>query len=89
MSGVIGVAFVQASTAGELLNAGVEHAGQESVLEALMKVAYRPELGLDPTFVHAVLILFENRERKVALRHRIVSGLCGKHPALDGKVNTL
>src|SRR5580704_13621233 len=43
-----GIAVAQTAAAGELLQAGVDHAAPESMLEALMKVADFPELVFDP-----------------------------------------
>ena len=42
---------MQAAAAGDLLQAGVEHAGKKPVLEALMEVAHLPELVFDPAGV--------------------------------------
>src|SRR6185437_415689 len=42
------IAVVQTAATAELLQASVDHAAPESVLEALMKVADLPEFALDP-----------------------------------------
>ena len=43
-----GIAVAQAAAAGDLLQAGVDHAAPEAMLESLMKVADLPELVFDP-----------------------------------------
>src|SRR5271167_4953959 len=55
MPGFVRIVRAHATSASELLNAGVEHAGEEAVFEALVEIAYRPQLRFDPTFLDAVL----------------------------------
>src|ERR1700730_2085595 len=43
-----GIAVAQTAAACELLQAGVDHAAPESMLEALMKIADFPEFIFDP-----------------------------------------
>src|SRR5215467_10218953 len=50
-----GVAVAHATAAGELLNAGVNHATPEAVLEALMEVAHFPELFPNPAVLNSLL----------------------------------
>ena len=40
--------IVQAASAGDLLQAGIDHAAPESMLEALMKITDLPKLVFDP-----------------------------------------
>ena len=50
-----GIAGAQAASAGELLQAGVDHAAPESMLESLVEVADLPELVFDPARFHSPL----------------------------------
>src|SRR5215472_7204672 len=89
VTGFVGVVSVQSAPAGELLNARMEHAGDETLLEALVEVAHRPQLGLDPALVDARLELFEYGQGEVLLHHCIKRRLRGQHAALDREMNSL
>ena len=59
------------------------------MLEALVEVAHRPQLLLDPALLDALLESFQHGEREVALHHRVEGGLGRQHAALDGEVDAL
>src|SRR5208337_1135255 len=80
---------MQATSVGELLNAGIEHAGEESVLESLVEVAHRPQLGLDPALLYAVLKRFQPLEREIVFHHAVEGSFRRQHPALDREMNAL
>src|SRR5271166_2633949 len=86
---LIGIARLQAASAGELLDACVEHAGEEPIFEALMKVAHWPKLALDPALLDAVLKRLEHLQREVVLRHAVKGSLGRQHSALDSEMNSL
>src|ERR1700738_5079294 len=48
VSGSSRIAVAQAASAGELLDAGVEHPAPETVFEPLVKISHLPEFFFDP-----------------------------------------
>src|SRR5215472_13599258 len=54
-----------------------------------MEVPRLPQLGLDPTGVHAIAVLTELAFAEIAVAHRRKGGLGGQHAALDRQVNAL
>ncbi len=62
---VVGVAGTQAAPASKLLNAGVEHACPEAVLESLMEVAHFPQFVFDPAGFDFFLKAAQRLRRRV------------------------
>src|SRR5689334_9053036 len=87
MAGMSSVTIVQTASSGNLLDGGVEHTFQHSVLEALMEVADLPELFSNPALVHARWIIGQLSLTEVVVEQRLVSRLCREHAALNGEVN--
>ena len=57
IAGVWRIAVVEAASSGELLQAGVEHSCEKSMLESLMEVADLPEFIFDPAGFDFFLVL--------------------------------
>src|SRR5664279_4389752 len=89
MPSVIAVVRTQSTAPRSLLNAGVQHPRQKTLVEALVEIADWPQLLFDPAFVHALLEFLEDVERVVILRHRLKGSFGGQHAALDSEMNPL
>src|SRR5271157_919270 len=87
MPGFVRIVRAQTTSAGELLNAGMKHAGEEAVLESLMEVTHRPQFGLDPTFLDAILEGLQRLKRKIVFHHAVEGSLRRQHSALDRQMN--
>src|SRR5271157_589887 len=88
MPGFVRVVRTETTSSGELLNASMKHAGEEAVLESLVEVAHRPQLGLDPTSLNAVLEGLQHLKRKIVVHHAVEGSLCRQHSALDREMNS-
>src|ERR1700757_1431608 len=89
MAGMRRVPIAKATASSELLQAGVEHAGEKSLFKCLMEVTHLPQFFFDPAGVDFFLELAERRGGGIAFRERIEGRLGGEHAALDGEVNAL
>ena len=71
------------------LDAGVEQAGEQAVLESLVEVAHAPELGGGPRVLDAPLVAGEALRREVAGQQALEQRLGGEHARLDREVDAL
>ena len=89
IAGCSRIAVVKAASARDLLQAHVEHAGPQAMLEALVEVADLPELFFNPAGFDAALEITEGGCRRVALFERFEGRLGGERAALDRQVDAL
>src|SRR5689334_4045076 len=61
------IAISDATAAGDLLKASVNHAAPESLFEALVEVPNLPEFFLDPTALDSILKLPQRRDGEILL----------------------
>src|SRR5580700_5795096 len=83
-----GIPVAQAASSGELLYAGVEQAGEESVLESLMKVADLPKLIFDPAGFDFLLEAAKHSGGRVLLLECLEGSFSRQHSALDRQMNS-
>src|SRR5207249_3479231 len=83
------ISLTHSAAARDLLQAGMDHAAQESMLESLMEVADFPKLFFDPTGFDSFRVLPNRGGRKIVALHRFEGCFRRQHAALDGQVNAL
>ena len=81
--------LMQAATAGNLLNRGMEQPGDKPLLKALMEVADFPELVFNPAGIDAFFVLLEPGLAEIVFEQRAEGRFRGEHAALDGQVDAL
>src|SRR5271154_1067182 len=72
-----------------LLQRCMQHSLIEAILEALMEVAYWPQLFLDPTFLNTFRIFRQLLAIELAGEQRFKCSLRREHSALDRQMDTL
>src|ERR1039458_4851285 len=88
MAGMIAVARAQPAASRGLLNAGIQQSRQKTLVEALVEVADRPQLILDPAFLHPLVEFLQNFEGEIIFCHGLIGSFRSQHAALDGQMNS-
>src|SRR5215471_5063849 len=83
-----GIAIAHSPAAGELLQAGMQQSSPEAVGEALMEIAYLPELFSNPAGFDPALEIAQGGGGSVGLLQSFECALGGQHSALDSEVNS-